>query len=409
MSSNITIDRFRQEIIDSYTFEGDSFRLGTAILNNHPVNGARINVPLCTLNRHGLIAGATGTGKTKTLQIFAENLSNQGVPVVLLDIKGDLSGLAQSGVLNKKIIERYEQLGGEKWTPCQYPVEFLTISHEKGVRLRSTVTEFGPILLSKILGLNETQTSFISLIFKYSDDNQLPLVDLKDFIQILQYISKEGKESIEQIYGKIALSSTGTILRKTIELQQQNADLFFGELSFDINDLMRTDSSTGQATINIIRVIDIQEKTKLFSTFMLSLLSKLYTFMPEIGDVDKPKLIMFIDEAHLLFQQSIGTLLQQIETVIKLIRSKGVGIVFCTQNSMDIPSAIVAQLGLKIQHALRASTSKDRKNIKKMSENFPSSDYYSVDQLLTNMSIGEALVTLLNEQGQPTMLYVCII
>jgi DNA helicase HerA-like ATPase len=357
-------DRFRQEILRSYTFEGDSFRLGTAMLDGQPIVGAQINVPLCTLNRHGLIAGATGTGKTKTLQLFAENLSDKGVPVLLLDIKGDLSGLAESGLINNKIIERYEQLGGEKWSPCRYPVELLTMSDEKGVRLRSTLTEFGPILLSKILGLNETQTSFISLIFKYSDDHHLPILDLKDFIKILQYISNEGKDEIEQIYGKIVLSSTGTILRKTIELQQQNADLFFGEPSFDIHDLMRTDSTTGQAMINIIRVVDIQDKTKMFSTFMLSLLSKLYTLMPEIGDLDKPKLVMFIDEAHLLFQQSIGPLLQQIETVIKLIRSKGIGIFFCTQNPMDIPSSILAQLGLKIQHALRASTGSRTKRTK---------------------------------------------
>jgi DNA helicase HerA-like ATPase len=359
--SNID-DQFRKHILDSYTFEGDSFGLGTAMVDDHAVIGAQINVPLRTLNRHGLIAGATGTGKTKTLQLFAENLSDKGVPVLLLDIKGDLSGLAEFGLINNKIIERYEQLGGKKWSPCRYPVELLTISDEKGVRLRSTIIEFGPILLSKILGLNETQTSFISLIFKYSDDNHLPLLDLKDFIKILQYISNEGKDEIEKIYGKIALSSTGTILRKTIELQQQNADLFFGEPSFDIHDLMRIDSLTGQAIINIIRVTDIQDKTKMFSTFMLSLLSKLYTLMPEIGDIDKPKLIMFIDEAHLIFQQSIGPLLQQIETVIKLIRSKGIGIFFCTQNPTDIPSSILAQLGLKIQHALRASTGNRERN-----------------------------------------------
>ena len=271
------------------------------------------------------------------------------------------------------------------------------------MRLRATVTEFGPILLSKILGLNTTQEGVVAMIFKYCDDNGMPLLDLKDFIKVLQYVSNEGKAVIEKDYGKISTSTTGTILRKVIELQQQGADVFFGEPSFEIDDLMRI-SDDGRGVISVLRVTDMQTRPKLFSTFMLSLLAELYATLPEEGDMEKPKLVMIIDEAHLVFQEATDALMQQIETVIKLIRSKGVGIFFCTQNPQDIPASVLSQLGLKVQHALRAFTAADRKTIKQAAENYPETEFYDVDELLTQLGIGEAFVTILNEKGIPTPL-----
>lgn len=394
--------QFVQDIQQGYSFKGEQAQLGCAILNGEPVADAAVHLPLKTMNRHGLIAGATGTGKTKTLQLISEILSDNSVPVLLMDIKGDLSGIAAAGTNNDKIQERYAKMN-LNWQPAAYPAELLTLSNEKGTRLRATVSEFGPILLSKILGLNDTQSGLVALIFKYCDDNKLPLLDIKDFIKVLQYIGNEGKAEIEKSYGKVSTTSTGTILRKVIELQQQGAEIFFGEPSFDVNDLMRI-SDDGRGMVNILRVTDMQNRPKLFSTFMLQMLAELYATCPEEGDMDKPKLVMFIDEAHLLFQEATPALLQQLETVIKLIRSKGVGIFFCTQNPQDIPASILGQLGLKIQHALRAFTAADRKTIKQAAENFPETTYYQTSELLTQMGIGEALVTLLNEKGIPTPL-----
>lgn len=393
---------FLQAVTTGYQFKGDRVKIGSAMLNGEVVAGADVFLPLRTLNRHGLIAGATGTGKTKTLQMLSEHLSDNSVPVLLMDIKGDLSGIAASGAMNDKIKERC-QLIQVDWQPAAFPTELMTLSHEKGIRLRATVSEFGPVLLSKILGLNDTQAGLVSMIFKYCDDNQLPLLDLKDFIKVLQFVGNEGKAEIEKSYGKISTTSTGTILRKVIELQQQGADVFFGERSFEVEDLMRI-SDDGRGMINIIRVTDMQDRPKLFSTFMLQLLAELYATCPEEGDLDKPKLILFIDEAHLIFKEATEALMQQIETVIKLIRSKGVGIYFCTQNPQDIPAPILSQLGLKVQHALRAFTAADRKTIKQAAENFPETEFYQTDELLTQMGIGEALVTLLNEKGIPTPL-----
>ncbi|MFY8006814.1 MAG: helicase HerA-like domain-containing protein [Sediminibacterium sp.] len=385
-----------------YTFKGEHVKIGRAMFNGEVVPDADVFLPLKTLNRHGLIAGATGTGKTKTLQMISECLSDNSIPVLLMDIKGDLSGIAAAGSANDKINARYQQLGME-YKPAAYPVDLMTLSNEKGIRMRATVTEFGPVLLSKILGLNDVQGGLVALIFKYCDDNQMPLLDLKDFIKVLQYIGDEGKQEIEKTYGKISTTSTGTILRKVVELQQQGADRFFGERSFDVEDLMRI-SSDGRGMIHVLRVTDMQDRPKLFSTFMLQLLAELYATCPEEGDLDKPKLVMFIDEAHLIFNEASQALLQQLETVIKLIRSKGIGIFFCTQNPQDIPAAILSQLGLKVQHALRAFTAADRKTIKQAAENFPMTDFYKTDELLTQLGIGEALVTLLNEKGIPTPL-----
>ena len=395
-------ETFVQLIQQGYSFKGEYFRIGTAMLEGEILAGTEVLLPLRTMNRHGLVAGATGTGKTKTLQVIAEGLSDASVPVLLMDIKGDLSGIAAPGTENDKIRERVLKMGGS-YSPAGYPVELLTLSNEHGVRLRATVTEFGPILISKILGLNTTQEGVVAMIFKYCDDNGMPLLDLKDFIKVLQFVSNEGKSVIEKDYGKISTSTTGTILRKVIELQQQGADVFFGEPSFEIDDLLRI-ADDGRGMISILRVTDMQSKPKLFSTFMLSLLAELYATLPEEGDMEKPKFIMIIDEAHLVFQEATEALLQQIETVIKLIRSKGVGIFFCTQNPQDIPASVLSQLGLKVQHALRAFTAADRKTIKQAAENYPETSYYDVDELLTQLGIGEAFITILNEKGIPTPL-----
>ncbi|RYF84035.1 MAG: DUF853 family protein, partial [Chitinophagaceae bacterium] len=336
------------------------------------------------------------------LQTISEFLSDASVPVLLMDIKGDLSGIAAAGAVNDKLTERYQKLNLE-YKPAAYPSELLSLTGKDGVKLRATVSEFGPVLLNKILGLNDTQGGIVALIFKYCDDQQLPLLNLKDFIKVLQYVGNEGKAEIEKEYGKISTSSTGTILRKVIELQQQGADIFFGERSFEVADLMRI-SDDGRGMINILRVTDLQDRPKLFSTFMLQLLAELYASSPEEGDLDKPKLVMFIDEAHLIFQEASSDLLEQIETIIKLIRSKGIGIFFCTQNPMDVPASVLGQLGLKVQHALRAFTAADRKVIKQTAENYPETEYYKTEDLITQLGIGEALVTMLNEKGIPTPL-----
>jgi uncharacterized protein len=394
--------KFIEEITAAYTFTGETMVLGAAVLDGEVIENCAIHLPLKTMNRHGLIAGATGTGKTKTLQVLAEGLSNASIPVLLMDIKGDLSGIAMEGEINEKIAQRFKNVG-LPYNPAGFPVEFLTISDEKGTRLRSTITEFGPILLSKILGLSETQEGLVAVIFKYCDDNKMPLIDLKDFIKVLQYVSNEGRKEIEAEYGKIVTTSTGTILRKVIELQQQKADDFFGERSFEVDDLMRI-GDDGRGVVSVMRVTDLQDRPKSFSTFMLSLLDELYGSLPEEGDLDRPKLIIFIDEAHLLFSEASSALLQKIETVIKLIRSKGIGIYFCTQNPTDIPAPVLAQLGLKIQHALRAFTAADRKAINLTADNYPITEYYKTEELITQLGIGEAFITALNEKGIPTPL-----
>jgi DNA helicase HerA-like ATPase len=395
-------ETFTQHITSGYTTKGGSLILGSAILDGEVIPNTFIKIPLKTLNRHGLIAGATGTGKTKTIQVLSEQLSSIGIPVLMMDIKGDFSGIAKAGEEKDFIKERHSKIN-IPYTTASFPVELLTLSQQNGVRLRATLTEFGPILFSRILDLNDTQTGVIAVIFKYCDDKKMPLLDLKDIKKVINYITDEGKEEISEGYGKISTSTTGTILRKIIELEQQGADLFFGEKSFEIQDLMRIDEN-GKGYINIIRLTDIQDKPKLFSTFILSLLAEIYQQMPEQGDADQPKLILFIDEAHLVFDQASKVLLEQIEIIVKLIRSKGIGIYFITQNPMDIPSGILAQLGLKIQHALRAFTANDRKSIKQTADNYPLTDFYKTDEILTSLGIGEALVTALNEKGIPTPL-----
>lgn len=395
-------EKFLAELQSSYQYKGESILLGTAMLDMKAIPSTPVSMPLKTMNRHGLIAGATGTGKTKTLQNIAERLSEKGVPVLMMDIKGDLSGISQPGTPNPKIEERH-QLIGSPWKPMKYPVELMSISSQEGVRLRACVSEFGPVLLSKILELNDTQAGLLALIFKYCDDHNIPLLDLKDIRKTLQYISSDGKADIEKEYGLVSTSTVGAIMRKIVEIEQQDADLFFGEKSFEVEDLLRLDEN-GMGYINILRLDDIQSKPKLFSTFMLCLLAEIYQTFPEKGDAERPELVIFIDEAHLIFEEASKALLNQIETIVKLIRSKGVGLYFITQSPSDIPGSVLSQLGLKIQHSLRAFTAKDRKDIKLISENFPVTEYYKTEELLTGMGIGEALVTVLNEKGIPTPL-----
>lgn len=400
-------DKFTEEMLQAYAFDGLNFTLGGAVLDGECQLNTLVNIPLKTINRHGLISGATGTGKTKTLQIIAEQLSAQSVPVLMMDMKGDLSGIAVPSSGHSKIDERHSKIG-IPFTASGSPVEFLTLSDEKGSRLRGTVTEFGPVLFSKIMDLTETQEGVVAVAFKYCDDNQLPLLDLKDFRKVLQYITGAGKDEFQAEYGRVSTASVGAITRKIIELEQQGAEKFFGERSFDVDDLLRIDEE-GKGMISIVRLTDLQDKPKLFSTFMLQLLAEIYSTFPEEGDLEQPKLVIFIDEAHLVFKNSSKALKSQIESIIKLIRSKGVGIFFVTQNPTDIPDDVLSQLGMKVQHALRAFTAKDRKAIRLSAQNFPITDYYKTDKLLTNLGIGEALVTVLNENGTPTPLVHCLL
>ena len=395
-------EAFFNYITEGYKCKGDFITLGAGMLGEETVTNALVNIPLKTLNRHGLIAGATGTGKTKTLQVLAENMSEKGIPVLLMDVKGDLSGLGQPIPGHAKIDERHEKIG-IPFDAKKFPIEILSISEQDGVRLRATVSEFGPVLLSRILDLTETQSGIIAIIFKYCDDNHLPLLDLKDFKKMLQFVTAEGKDEIAAEYGRISTSSTGAILRKIVELEQQGGELFFGEKSFEVDDLTRVDEN-GRGVISVLRLTDIQDKPKLFSTFMLQLLAEVYETFPEQGDSGRPELIIFIDEAHLVFDEASKALLSQIESIVKLIRSKGIGLYFVTQNPKDVPEDVLAQLGMKVQHALRAFTAKDRKALKLAAENYPDSEFYNTSEALTQLGIGEAFITALNEKGIPTPL-----
>lgn len=381
-----------------------SIQLGGIVLDGQIISKTPIQLVLKAFNRHGLIAGATGTGKTKTMQVLAEQLSLQGVPSFVMDIKGDISGLAMPGATSPKLLDRSQQLHID-FTPCGFPVELFTLSpDEPGVPLRARVDDFGPLLFSRMLDLNDTQAGVVTVLFEFAKANELGLINLDDFKSLLQFAQTDkGNTQIASQYGGIASPSIGTIVRKIIELESQGGKQFFGEPSFVIQDLLRTDAN-GCGFISILRLLNMQDKPKLFSSFMLKLLSDVYRQMPELGDPEKPRLVLFIDEAHLIFNHSSKALLNLIETMVKLIRSKGIGLIFCTQTPNDIPEAVLSQLGLKIQHSLRAFTAKDRKALKLVSQNFPVSNYYDTEQLLTTLGIGEALVTALDANGQPTSL-----
>ena len=398
----MSIEKFKEVIETGYTASGKYITLGGAMYEGKAIANLFVNIPLKNLNRHGLIAGATGTGKTKTLQALTENLSKEGVPTLLMDLKGDLSGIAAIGEEKSFIKERHSQIN-LPYTPEAFPVELLTISKQDGVRMRATVSEFGSVLLSRILDLSDVQEGVLAVVFKYCDDHQYPLLDLKDLKKVLQYATEEGKSEFESEYGRVAASSTSAILRKIVELENQGAELFFGERSFETEDLLHTDEK-GRGVVNIIRLTDIQDRPKMFSTFMLCLLAEIYNTFPEIGDQEKPKLVIFIDEAHLIFNQASKALLNQLENIVKLIRSKGVGLIFCTQTPTDVPDAVLSQLGLKIQHALRAFTAKDRQAIKLTAQNYPETSFYNVPEYLTSLGTGEAFVTALDSKGRPTPL-----
>jgi uncharacterized protein len=396
-----------QVVKDGYEFDGAVVELGAAAIGArfHPT--AKVRIPLAMMNRHGLVAGATGTGKTKTLQLLTEQLSDAGVPVFLVDIKGDISGLGAPGAMNDKIKARLEQVGQADWKPQGYPVEFMSLEKGgRGVRLRATVGSFGPILLSKVLQLNETQESVLSLVFKYADDGNLPLVDLSDLRATLNFLNgPEGKKAMAE-YGGIAPATVGVILRKIVELEQQGAEDFFGQPEFDVEDMLTVHD--GRGVVSILEVADMQDRPKLFSTFMMWLLAEVYHDLPEIGDVDRPKLVFFFDEAHLLFEEANESFLDQIEMVVRLIRSKGVGVYFVTQSPEDVPAKVLAQLGNRVQHALRAFTPNDQKMIDATARTFPMTQLYDVAAELTSLGIGEGLVTVLSPRGIPTPTVHCI-
>lgn len=393
-------ESFITAINNAYTFQSPSIHLGSGVYQQEIVSEARVNLSLRMMNRHGLVTGATGSGKTRTLQLIAEQLSAAGVPVFMPDMKGDLSGMATEGTANDKINERAQALG-VTFTPTAFPVEIYSLSGKQGAQMRATVTEFGPVLLGKILELNDTQTGVLTMLFKYADDKQLPIVDFNDLKKVLNYLTEgAGADEIKNDYGKISGATAGTILRKIVALEQQGVDQLFGERSFDIDDLFQ--KVDGRGVISLLNVADMQRTPAVFSTFMLALLAEIYQALPEAGDLDKPKLIFFLDEAHLLFKDAPKAFLEQIEQVVRLIRSKGVGIFFCTQLTQDVPPAVLAQLGNRVHHVIRVFTPNDVKALKETIKTFPSSAYYTMEQQFTQLGTGQAFITVLNEKGIPT-------
>jgi DNA helicase HerA-like ATPase len=362
-------EKFIESISASYSIKGGSIYLGAGIYQGEILADAKVNLPLRMMSRHGLITGATGSGKTRTLQLLAEQLSAVGVPVFMPDMKGDISGMAKEGIDNDKIKERASALR-INYTPAGYPIELYSLSGKLGAQMRATVTEFGPVLLTKILELNEVQSGVLMIIFKYADDKKLPIVDLNDLKKVLNYLTEgAGAAEIKNDYGKISPATASTILRKLVSLEQQGVDQLFGEKSFDIDDLF--EKVDGRGVISLLNVSDIQSQPVIFSTFMLALLAELYQTLPEAGEVDKPKLVFFLDEAHLLFKDAPKAFLDQIDQIIRLIRSKGVGIFFCTQITQDVPANVLAQLGNRVHHVIRAFTPNDVKSLKETIKTFP--------------------------------------
>ncbi len=391
-----------EDIAAGYAFTGDALEFGSVLLDGVSHPDALVRVPLSMMNRHGLIAGATGTGKTKTLQGLAEQLSANGVPVVVADIKGDLSGLVQPAESNDKIVQRCADTGDTGWAPTAFPVEFVALGGiGPGLPLRATMTDFGPTLLSKVLGLNDTQESSLNLVFHYADGAGLPLLDLKDLRAVISYLTDdEGKEELKQL-GGLAKSTAGVILRNLIALADQGGDQFFGEPEFDTADLLRVDAD-GRGVITSVELAELQDRPQLFSTFLMWLLADLFEELPEIGDADKPKLVFFFDEAHLLFDDASKAFLDAVTTTVRLIRSKGVGIFFVTQNPQDVPDDVLGQLGNRVQHALRAFTPDDAAALAKAVRTYPKTEDYDLAQALQELGIGEAVVTVLSERGAPT-------
>ena len=390
-----------ERIASGYESAGAALEMGSVLLDGTSYPRARIRVPLAMVNRHGLIAGATGTGKTKTLQLLTEQLSAAGVPVVIADIKGDLSGLSQAARSNDRISQRAADTGDD-WAPTAYPVEFLALGGVgSGAPLRATMTSFGPTLLAKVLGCNSTQESSLGLIFHYADAAGLPLLDLKDLRAVIQYLtSDEGKADLKSL-GGLSSSTAGVILRQLITLETQGGDVFFGEPEFDTADLLRTDEQ-GRGVISSMELANLQDRPTLFSTFLMWLLADLFHELPEVGDLDKPKLVFFFDEAHLLFNDASKAFLEAVTQTVRLIRSKGVGIYFVTQNPTDVPDSVLGQLGNRVQHALRAFTPDDAAALAKAVKTYPKTKDYDLSEALTQLGTGEAVITVLAESGAPT-------
>ncbi|WP_410874843.1 helicase HerA-like domain-containing protein [Nocardia sp. A7] len=389
------------EIAEGYAFSGPAVELGTVMVDGVADPGARVRIPLRMMNRHGLVAGATGTGKTKTLQGIAEHLSRAGVPVVMADVKGDLSGLSEPGADNEKIRARGAETGATDWAPSTFPTEFVSLGTGGiGVPIRATITSFGPILLSKVLGLNDTQESTLGLIFHWADQRGLALLDLKDLRAVITHLtSPDGKEDLKGI-GGVSSQTAGVILRALVNLEAEGGDTFFGEPELDPADLLRT--AGGLGVITLFELGQQAARPALFSTFLMWVLADLFQTLPEVGDVEQPKLVFIFDEAHLLFTEASKAFLQQVEQTVKLIRSKGVGVFFCTQLPTDIPNPVLSQLGARVQHALRAFTPDDQKALSKTVRTYPKSSVYDLEEALTSLGTGEAIVTVLSETGAPT-------
>jgi DNA helicase HerA-like ATPase len=391
---------FADMLAAGYGFSDPSVVLGAALEGATVRPEPKVRIPLAMMNRHGLIAGATGTGKTRTLQLLAEQLAAAGVPVFAADIKGDLSGIAQPGEESDRVSARAKDVGYQ-WQPRGSPTEFVSLSGKLGVPLRATVSSFGPLLLSKVLELNDTQAGVLAMVFKYCDDKGLPLLDLADLRAVLQFLgSDEGKPELAT-YGGMSPASVGVLLRKLVELSAQGAEAFFGEPEFHVKELLQT-TSDGRGVVTCLELADVQDKPRLFSTFLMWLLAELYHNLPEAGDLPKPKLVFFFDEAHLLFADASKAFLEQVQQVVRLIRSKGVGVFFVTQTPKDVPDDVLAQLSNRIQHALRAHTPNDEAALRATVRTFPKTTFYDLGETLTSLGIGEAVVTVLDARGAPT-------
>jgi DNA helicase HerA-like ATPase len=392
---------FLETMRTAYATTAPALPLGAGVNEGQVVREAVIQVPLGMMNRHGLIAGATGTGKTKTLQAISEGLSAAGVPVFVADVKGDLSGLGVAGQPTGSAADRSAQLGAA-FEPAAFPVEYLALGGiGPGVPVRATVSDFGPSLLAKVLGANDTQEQALSLVFHYADGHQLPLLDLSDLRALLTFLESDAGQVELQGIGGLSKATVGVLLRAMVGLEEGGGNEFFGEPQFDVHDLLRTDPQ-GRGIISCLELAAVQDKPGLFSTALMWLLAELFEELPEVGDLEKPKLVFFFDEAHLLFADASKAFLQSVAQTVRLIRSKGVGVFFVTQTPRDVPPDVLGQLGNRAQHALRAFTPEDAKALKATVSTFPRSEFYDLEALLTQMGIGEAAVTILSASGVPT-------
>ncbi len=391
--------KFVEAVRGAFPSGAAAVTLGAPVLSGECHPQPLVGLPLAMMNRHGLIAGATGTGKTKALQLLAEQLSNAGVPVFLADVKGDVSGMGAAGETSDKVAQRAKDVG-YTWKAASFPVEFLSLTGARGAQLRATVSSFGPLLLAKVLGLNETQSSVLAMVFKYCDDHKLPLLDFADLRAVLQYLSDAGADELKD-YGGMAKTTVGVLLREMVQLEQQGAGQFLGEPEFALDDLLQTERD-GRGLVSVLELTDVQDKPALFSTFMMWMLARLFHDLPEVGDLDKPKLVFFFDEAHLLFKGASKEFLDHVQQIVRLVRSKGVGVFFITQSPKDVPADVLGQLGHKVQHALRAFTPDDEAALKAAARTFPKTTYYDIEQTLQALGIGEALVTVLGANGVPT-------